>query len=1622
MPVYQVTQDSTGITLELEGERPPTQEEVEGVFKQYASMNKPQKGFFDRLTESVMGVAPEPVELTQAPAAPIKRPEGFEEDTLTTRPTFQERMQRPEIKSKIFPALAALEQQVTEDLTRQFVTKPAGSRLEREGVMAPFAASPEKREVFKEAFQSVGRAIGPKTEAAAGVVGEAAADLLTAPGSILTAGIATGLRGVATIPETLRAVEGGVTASELQSAARTARTAQALERGAVLGFAEPTIESAVVSTREAAGILDSNAPVEDKVRASTQAGLSLLFTGLLGAGAKESFRQRTGLLNDAAAMEQLAGRQISARDAAANLKRVREEIAFAEATLPERGTETISPEQMRADAEVRARLAETRALMDQALNEAVQARVIDTGELTAIERLRAQGTEVIAPERIGEGPRAGQREPMLPRRIEGEAPFIEAITPEVPIEAQPQSQLRAAAEIAAERRRPEPVMLETVAEKAAKRIEALGKAVEQRDQATMAEAITAALEEGAAQGEPVVVTRKMIEAELGIGKPKKPATKVAETIIGRETEQAKVDEFNRIFDDVIKRLMAEEEARVSQQREQSRAAQSQEAAKAQPLKLFVDGIEGQSVPFNQIPGGNAAFEYAVGIVEPGGTPGVYRRSVSEKGTYGGWRWESDPSKVSSTPIQTQPPQGRFSQAAEGLTQALENLRVDVDPGLGANPIPQLLGTSWNGALVVAQSMIKGGAKLADAIEKAVRYVQYDFKGKFDEAALRRDLEAALAPMVSTGAPERTAAPTPGSQLRIATQQGMRPRRVAERIVASENVPLEVRQAVAQSPGASYERQNVKELRESISKQTEDQLLADIVNPESNTRVASSAKLLDNMFKDGRTQQGIDFGLSLAKTGTTLGQLINQFKLLNAASPEGLAILVAKSAEKSGRKVSPELIEKVKTQMADLNKAKDGVDVIESALRDAVEADAPQSALNILYQQRGEKVAELNKSNVALNSAIAKANPASITDMFIASVQGGVMAPLAFIRNTLYNAAALPYREAADVSAAGIDALVTGGKNNTYDINARTIERIKSLWDSVPQAMKVVLKGSDAIPYEVGKDVGNPLNFQRAWKNIFAAVKQGDFRNVLRDGYEATFGIYPDIMLRMATATDIPFKQAQRASVIAELGRQSGLTDKQIQLAQKNIDLVKITDEQAKAGKKGLTKEQIENIEFEAARAVYQQDNAATLAIGNANRWIKQKAGPGGYIPYRLITLFQKTPINVLGEIISFTPFAGSLRFAKEMTPRERNILISKQIIGAAVIYAWDHLYDKGLITANLDTPQDTEKARQLALSSGAQPPGTFNITGSKRYASGGDPKFKPGDTVIDLSTLGIGGALGIMVGTARRLKEMGRQDESDLMAMAWGGVLGQLNFIMNQAMMKGTSEFIGLLNGDQRNSFQNFAKGMLVTAGSPFAPSILKSIDMANREFMPVIKDENFIESARNELNRRLNVIGVQIPGAPVADKLPLKRDLWGEAVPQTPPGENPWIYNLLDPIRARSIPADPLNADIYRLWRKTADAKAVPSIPSPKIEYLGVEYDKMTPDQYDRYTQLVGFFRRTLAEKVYMSGAFSNADSDQRIDMLSTAYSKGARMGKHTFMQELKAKGESLKPLAPRRGFQPTE
>jgi hypothetical protein len=423
-------------------------------------------------------------------------------------------------------------------------------------------------------------------------------------------------------------------------------------------------------------------------------------------------------------------------------------------------------------------------------------------------------------------------------------------------------------------------------------------------------------------------------------------------------------------------------------------------------------------------------------------------------------------------------------------------------------------------------------------------------------------------------------------------------------------------------------------------------------------------------------------------------------------------------------------------------------------------------------------------------------------------------------------------------------------------------------------------------------------------------------------------------------------------------------------------------------------------------------------VAGINRFIKQETGSLGYVPYRLISLFQKTPINVAAEALQFTP-AGVLRDWGNMSVRDREQAVGRLIVGSMVMGAFSYLYDKGIITPNLDTPGETNKARELAKSGGVMPPGTLNVSALRRLTSGQDPSFQPGDTVKDLSALGTMGALGIIVGSSKRIAERSRTDEPDFFALGKGSALSGINFVMEQQFLKGTSDLIKLMSEESGASLERFVKNLAVTAASPVAPSTLGSIRRAEREYLPVTGGEGIIKDTVNELNQRFAALGLAIPGTKDPNAMPVRRDLWGEAVEQTPKGNNPWVYQFLSFAKNREIDADPLNASIYRVWRRTADNKALPSVPNPQLTYKNQTFERMTPEQYDRYAQLVGFYRRKFSERAFMSGAYQQRGDEARIKLLSEAYDNGLKLGKLRFLKELRESGQTLTPVAPRRGFE---
>lgn len=846
------------------------------------------------------------------------------------------------------------------------------------------------------------------------------------------------------------------------------------------------------------------------------------------------------------------------------------------------------------------------------------------------------------------------------------------------------------------------------------------------------------------------------------------------------------------------------------------------------------------------------------------------------------------------------------------------------------------------------------------------------------------------------------------------------RKFAGRVAEAESVPEEVRQTVRQSPESQYEQQNVNEVRDRASSMSMTQLAADMADTASNTRVASGMETFSRQINSGDMAGASNTALSLAKSGTTWGQLINQFKILNSSTPEGLVRLVQDSL--ANKKRSPLTQQQAGILMDGANRLKLASDEVLAAGRVARDAFAANdvAAINQSIKQLDLADAKRSEIDVILNESIARINPADAADLFISMVQGSVMGPISIVRNVVGNAINYPLRELGDAGAALIDATFSKDKNNSFNIRARTVDRIDAIGRSLPSVAKTLLKGSNAMPYELGTDSGNPLNFQRAWRRISEDLAAGKIGSALspRNLTEATIGILPDIMLRLTQATDIPFRQAERARIISEIGRTKGLSEAQLKIAVRDPKLAFVTDVESQRGRRGFTEDDLATIETESLKSIFQQDNKATKAVSGINRFIKTELGSTGYIPYRLISLFQKTPINVAAEALQFTP-AGALQDWSNMTPRERNIAASRIAVGAMVTTAFGYLYHKGVITPNLDTAGETNKARELAKAGGVMPPGTINLSAVKRLVSGGKTEFQGGDTVVDLSSLGTAGALGIMAGTALRQSERGRTNEDLLTSVFKGVPTSGLNFVMEQQFLKGTSDFIKLLSQESSNSMDRWLKNLAVTAATPIAPAILGAVRRAERDKLPAMGGQSFIKDTVDELNQRYAALGLAIPGAKDPNAMAVRRDLWGSAVEQTPKGSNPWVYQFFNAWKARDIDADPLNTSIYTIWRRTADNTAIPSVPSPSLTWKQKTYDRMSPEQYDRYTELVGNYRRLRAEQEFMRPRFQQGGDERKLKLLQRAYDDGLLIAKKQFVRELVQSGQTLTPIAARRGFQ---
>ena len=324
MPIYQVTNDATGVTLELEGDRDPDQEDINRAFAFAGQQKYPNAPVLQEPTslyEKAKSVAPSLARL----AAPLAFGGPTPQDVATAGRVLQQSSEAPGVL-------------IDKALGRDTYRKPeemldAASRIEREGIMALGSASTEKRERAARIGRSLGETISEYTpipeyvtRPAGEVLGQVSADLLS-PMNVMGLGIAGGARQAARIPSLVAGAEfaesttpAAVRAAQIADLTRTSEAAIAVDQAAktiprllVPEIARGSAESSGIALQT---ISDPNATPEEKLKASYEALIGTLFAAGLGAEVARSLNvpgknvTQVDILNDLASKKKTVGEAI----------------------------------------------------------------------------------------------------------------------------------------------------------------------------------------------------------------------------------------------------------------------------------------------------------------------------------------------------------------------------------------------------------------------------------------------------------------------------------------------------------------------------------------------------------------------------------------------------------------------------------------------------------------------------------------------------------------------------------------------------------------------------------------------------------------------------------------------------------------------------------------------------------------------------------------------------------------------------------------------------------------------------------------------------------------------------------------------------------------------------------------------------------------------------------------------------------------------------------------------------------------------------------------------------------------------------------------------------------------
>jgi hypothetical protein len=360
-------------------------------------------------------------------------------------------------------------------------------------------------------------------------------------------------------------------------------------------------------------------------------------------------------------------------------------------------------------------------------------------------------------------------------------------------------------------------------------------------------------------------------------------------------------------------------------------------------------------------------------------------------------------------------------------------------------------------------------------------------------------------------------------LTIARRDSQPMRKLAARATASPDVPADQQRAIAADPTAYYQPQAQDTVAQRIGKLSNEELASvPFVQPDGaeNIWVASRLELYKRLNAAGQREQAMDVLRDAWQRGTALGQLVNQFKFLRGATPEGVIDMVNQrltDAQQPPMRPADRIAVRV---MADQSiKANEN---FQNAERQYHEAPGTPENFENVVKARSDAI----EADARLQRKIQRLDPVSFWDMMVTLQQGNKITSVSHGRNVLANLSSIWMRAPARGLAAlfdTVDAFVRSRPREIAASPSRTIPAAAgAAARALPQSMEILRNG--ATDFELSKaDAHVGLRPLVALSELMAGELKGKPVN-----YQATRALeasplswIPAASLRLLAAADLP---------------------------------------------------------------------------------------------------------------------------------------------------------------------------------------------------------------------------------------------------------------------------------------------------------------------------------------------------------------------------------------------------------------------------------------------------------------------------------------------------------------------